>query len=244
MIEVKNLNKSYKGKYAIYNINLSIPRGQIIGLFGKNGAGKTTFMKCLLGLHTYKGTITLDEEPITKKNIAKLSFATSEHSFFPNLSPIEHKEFYQEHFEHFSEKRFNGLMEFFKLPLHRPLKNFSTGQKNQFEVIMALCQGADYILMDEPFSGNDMFNREDFYKVLLGILEPNETVILATHLIDEVSSFLDRVILIQNKQIGADISMEELEDSGLTLTEFMKKTYHYQNDRVSKALSALTGKED
>lgn len=244
MIEVKNLNKSYKGKYAIYNINLSIPRGQIIGLFGENGAGKTTFMKCLLGLHPYKGTITLDEEPITKKNIAKLSFATSEHSFFPNLSPIEHKEFYQEHFEHFSEKRFNGLMEFFKLPLHRPLKNFSTGQKNQFEVIMALCQGADYILMDEPFSGNDMFNREDFYKVLLGILEPNETVILATHLIDEVSSFLDRVILIQNKQIGADISMEELEDSGLTLTEFMKKTYHYQNDRVSKALSALTGKED
>lgn len=244
MIEIKNVTKSYKGRYAIRDINLSIPRGQIIGLFGENGAGKTTLLKCILGLLPYYGEITLDGEPITPKNIAKLSFATCEHSFFPNLSPRDHMIFYREHFETFSEKRFYGLMEFFKLPYGKPLKSFSTGQKNQFEVILSLCQGADYILMDEPFSGNDIFNREDFYKVLLGILEPNETILLATHLIDEVSGFLDRAILIQEKRIGADISMEELEDSGLSLTEFMKKTYHYQNDRVSKALSKLSGKEE
>ena len=64
------------------------------------------------------------------------------------------------------------LMDFFRLPEKRALRGFSTGQKNQFEVILALCQGADYILMDEPFAGNDVFNREDFYRVLLGILEP------------------------------------------------------------------------
>lgn len=244
MLEIKNVTKSYKGKYAIRDISLTIPRGQIIGLFGENGAGKTTLLKCILGLHPYHGEITLNGEPITPKNIAKISFATSEHSFFPNLSPREHMIFYKEHFELFSEKRFYGLMEFFQLPYGKPLKSFSTGQKNQFEVILSLCQGADYILMDEPFSGNDIFNREDFYKVLLGILDSNETILLATHLIDEVSGFLDRAILIQEKRIGADISMEELEDSGLTLTEFMKKTYHYQNDRVSRALSKLSGKEE
>lgn len=242
MIEINNLTKSYNGRWALKEVSLSIPRGQIVGLFGENGAGKTTLMKCILGLLHYQGEITLDGEPITTKNIAKLSFATSEHSFFPNLSPKAHMEFYKEHFENFSEKRFKGLMEFFELPLHKQLRGFSTGQKNQFEVIMALCQGADYIFMDEPFSGNDIFNREDFYKVLLGILEPNETIILSTHLIDEVASFLDRAILIQDKKIGADISMEELEDSGLTLTEFMKKTHHYQSDRVSRALDMLSGK--
>ena len=67
-------------------------------------------------------------------------------------------------------------MEFFQLPVQVPRK-LSTGQKNQFEVVLALCQGADYILMDEPFAGNDVFNREDFYKVLLGLLEPTETVL-------------------------------------------------------------------
>ena len=68
-------------------------------------------------------------------------------------------------------------MEFFELPRGKALRHFSTGQKNQFEVILALCQGADYIFMDEPFAGNDVFNREDFYKVLLGILEPTETIL-------------------------------------------------------------------
>ena len=170
MLEIKDVTKKYGMTTALREVNLSIPRGEIVGLFGENGAGKTTLMKSILGFHPYQGEILLDGEKITKKNIEKVSFATSEHSFFPNLTPIAHKEFYQEHFPKFSEKRFHGLMEFFELPKHRALRAFSTGQKNQFEVILALCQGADYILMDEPFAGNDVFNREDFYKVLLGIL--------------------------------------------------------------------------
>jgi ABC-2 type transport system ATP-binding protein len=243
MIEIKNLTKTYRNKPALYHINLTIPRGQLIGLFGENGAGKTTLLKCILNLLSFQGEITLDGEPITHKNIAKLSFATSEHSFFPNLTALHHKEFYQEHFPAFNEKRFDGLMEFFNLPKHRPIKVFSTGQKNQFEVILSLSQGADYILMDEPFSGNDLFNREDFYKVLLGILEPNETILLSTHLIDEVSGFLDRVILLKDHGVLADVSAFDLEEEGKSLTEFVKESYHYQKDRVSLALDAISGKE-
>ena len=145
MLELKNVSKKYFGKgdeYALLDVSLSIPQGEIIGLFGENGAGKTTMMKSILGFHSFEGKITLDGEPVTHKNIAKISFATSEHSFFPNLSPKAHKEFYEEHFKTFSEKRFQALMEFFELPMNKPLKSFSTGQKNQFEVIMALCQGA------------------------------------------------------------------------------------------------------
>ncbi|MBE5948924.1 MAG: ABC transporter ATP-binding protein [Lachnospiraceae bacterium] len=241
MLEIKNLSKSYTGKRALNDVSLTIPRGEIVGLFGENGAGKTTLMKCILGFHGYSGDITLDGAPITTKNIAKISFATSEHSFFPNLSPQGHKEFYEEHFPDFSEKRFNGLMDFFELPKHRALKNFSTGQKNQFEVILALCQGADYILMDEPFAGNDVFNREDFYKVLLGILEPNETVLLSTHLIEEVSEFIGRAVLIRKGKIVGDVTTMELEEEGKTLMNYIKETYNYRADRVSKALDEISG---
>lgn len=241
MLEIKNLSKSYTGKRALNDVSLTIPRGEIVGLFGENGAGKTTLMKCILGFHGYSGEITLDGAPITTKNIAKLSFATSEHSFFPNLSPQGHKEFYEEHFPNFSEKRFNGLMDFFELPKHKALKNFSTGQKNQFEVILALCQGADYILMDEPFAGNDVFNREDFYKVLLGILEPNETVLLSTHLIEEVSEFIGRAVLIRKGKIVGDVTTMELEEEGKTLMGYIKETYNYRADRVSKALDEISG---
>ena len=243
MLELQNVSKSYTGKKALQNINLQIPQGEIVGLFGENSAGKTTMMKCILGLLRYSGKITLDGEPITHKNIARISFATCEHSFFPGLSPKGHKEFYCEHFSKFSEKRFDSLMKFFDLPMNKSLSSFSTGQKNQFEVILALSQGADYILMDEPFAGNDIFNREDFYRVLLGILEPNETVFLSTHLIEEVADFIGRAILIHKGEIIGDVSVMDLEEEGKDLVSYIKETYHYRSDRVSKALEELTGEE-
>lgn len=250
MLEIKNVNKSYtlnqrlRGKQALRSVDLSIGPGEIVGLFGENGAGKTTLMKCILGFLRYDGKILLDGAPITCNNIERLSFATSEHSFFPNLTAEAHRQFYKEHFPRFIDKRFYGLMEFFELPLHKLLRSFSTGQKNQFEVILALCQGADYILMDEPFAGNDVFNREDFYKVLLGILEPNETIILSTHLIEEVSNFISRAVLIRQGQIVGDVSAPDLDESGISLMDYIKQTYHYSADRVSRALNDITGWEE
>lgn len=244
MIEIKSVSKSYVGKRALTDVNLTLPQGEIIGLFGENGAGKTTLMKTILGLIPFSGSITLDGFPITKNNIARISFATSEHSFFPNLTPHAHKQFYSEHFPTFSEKRFKGLMDFFELPMHKTLRSFSAGQKNQLEVILALCQGADYILMDEPFAGNDLFNREDFYKVLLGILEPTETVLLSTHLIEEVSGFIGRAILIKQGRVVGDVSMMELEDLNTGLVDYIKEAYHYRADRVSRALDELTDTTD
>lgn len=240
MLEIKNLNKKYgSGKVALKDVNLTLPSGQIVGLFGENGAGKTTMMKSILGFLKYDGEITLDGEKITHKNIARISFATSEHSFFPALTPEGHKEFYKEHFDTFREKRFNALMEFFELPMRRRVGSFSTGQKNQFEVLLALSQGADYILMDEPFAGNDVFNREDFYKVLLGILEPTETVLLSTHLIEEVAEFIGRAVLLHKGEIIGDLSLDEIEESGKSLIEIIKETYRYRADRVGKAIARM-----
>ncbi len=243
MIKIEELTKKYGTKLALNNVSLELPRGEIVGLFGENGAGKTTLMKSIFGFIPHKGEITLDGEKINHKNIEKLSFATCEHSFFPALTPKAHLDFYKEHFPSFNEKRYMGLMEFFELPKNRPLRTFSAGQKNQFEVILALSQGADYIFMDEPFAGNDVFNREDFYKVLSGILNENETVILSTHLIEEVSDFIGRAILIREGEIIGDKKADELESEGKSLMSYIKETYHYRPDRVGKALSDIMGEE-
>ena len=244
MIELKNVTKEFPGKVALDDVSLTLPQGEIVGLFGENGAGKTTLMKCILGYLPCKGEITLDGAAITHKNLARLSFATAEHSFFPALTAEAHRDFYAEHFPAFNGKRFKALMEFFELPGGKAIRHLSTGQKNQFEVILSLCQGADYILMDEPFAGNDVFNREDFYKVLLGILQPHETVLLSTHLLEEVSSFIGRAVLLRGGKIVGDVSMLELEESGKDLMGYVKETYNYRADRVSKALDELTGEKD
>lgn len=249
MIEIKNLTKTYINDFppqstvAVNDVSLKLHRGEIVGLFGENGAGKTSLMKCVLGLTGYKGEITLDGEPITRQNIEKLSFATCEHSFFPGLTAKGHMEFYRDHFPKFRQRRFEGLMEFFNLPMDKKVKGFSTGQKNQLEVILALCQGADFIFMDEPFAGNDIFNREDFYKVLMGVLEPEETVILSTHLIEEVAGFIGRAILIRQGKLVGDADVLDLEEKGMSLMDYIRKTYHYRPDRVSRALGEITGEE-
>ena len=95
----------------------------------------------------------------------KLSFATGDHSFFPTITANDHKWFYKMQFPLFNEKRYEALMEFFELPTNKKISEFSLGQQNQFEVVLAISQGAEYIIMDEPFAGNDVFNREDFYYV-------------------------------------------------------------------------------
>ena len=104
---------------------------------------------------------------------------------------------------------------------------------------MALSQGADYILMDEPFAGNDIFNREDFYKVLLGILTEDETVILSTHLLEEVKGFISRAVLIHQGRIVGDKSVDELEDAGQDLMDYIKNTYQYRADRVTQTIEKL-----
>lgn len=247
MLEIKNLEKTYHAIHyqkALDGVSLTVAPGEIVGLFGENGAGKTTFLKCILQLLQYTGSVTLDGVPVTHANIERLSFATCEHSFFPNLTAQSHRDFYKMHFPRWREKRFQALLEFFELPGNKALRHFSTGQKNQFEVILALSQGADYILMDEPFAGNDVFNREDFYKVLLGILEPEETILLSTHLIEEVQHFISRAVLLHKGKLAGDSTTLALEEAGKSVMDFVKETCQYQPDRVVQALSDLTDKEE
>ena len=242
MLTLQDVQKTYHfSAPALQGVSFSLGPGEIVGLFGENGAGKTTLMKCILGLLSYNGTVTLDGEPVTRKNIERFSYATCEHSFFPRLTLEAHREFYAAHFPKFRRKRFDALMDFFELPLRREAGRLSTGQQNQLEVVLALSQGADYILMDEPFAGNDVFNREDFYKVLLGILEPEETVLLSTHLIEEVERFVSRAVLLRKGKVVGDRTAAALEEEGKTLMEYVKETYHYRADRVLRALDRLSG---
>lgn len=239
MIEIKNVSKTYKDKIALSDCSLQIPKGQVIGLFGANGAGKTTFMKCILGFLTFDGEITLDGEKIDRHNIDRLAFATGDHSFFPSLTADDHKIFYMMHFPKFNEKRYNALMEFFELPAGKKISEFSLGMQNQFEVVLAISRGAEYVFMDEPFAGNDVFNREDFYKVLVSVLNEDETVIISTHLIEEIADYITRAVLIRKGKIIDDLSVAEIQASGKSLIEIVRERYDYRADRIKKAVDRM-----
>lgn len=125
MLEVNQVRKIYgiKGTVALNRVSVSFHKGEIVGLLGENGAGKSTLIKAIFGfISTNSGEILLDGEKIGPNNIEKLAFATSEHSFFGGLTPLEHKGFYQSQFPNFKEKRFDTLLEFFELPQKKQLK--------------------------------------------------------------------------------------------------------------------------
>lgn len=239
MIEVKNVSKKYKDKAALSDCNIQIPKGQVIGLFGANGAGKTTLMKCIMGFLNFEGEIMLDGKKIDGSNISKLSYATGDHSFFPSITADDHKWFYKMQFPTFNENRYNALMEFFELPTKKKISEFSLGMQNQFEVVLAISQGADFVFMDEPFAGNDVFNREDFYEVLVNVVNEDETVIISTHLIEEIADYIDRAILIRKGEIIDDLSVKEIEKSGRSLIDIVKEKYDYRADRIQKAVGQM-----
>lgn len=124
MIEMRNVSKKYKDKVVLVNCNLILPKGEIIGLFGANGAGKTTFMKCLMGFLKFEGEITIDGEEINRGKIHRLAFATGDHSFFPSVTAEDHRLFYKMQFPKFNENRYEALMEFFQLPENKKISEF------------------------------------------------------------------------------------------------------------------------
>lgn len=242
MLEIASLSKYYGFSPALKQVSFTAGPGEIIGLLGENGAGKTTLMKTILGfLPVESGSVLLDGEPIGPRNYDRIAFASSEHTFFGGLSPREHREFYRSVFPKFDDRRFSLLMEFFSLPENKAVRHFSLGMKNQFEVTLALSQGADYMLMDEPFSGSDVFGREDFYKLLLGLLQPNETLILSTHLVEEVQHFLSRALVLQKGVLVADRRMEELEDEGLSLKDWLGQQLGHSGSRAAELLQRMEG---
>lgn len=241
MLEIRNISKFYGFTPAVKAVSFTAKGGEIIGLLGENGAGKTTLIKTIMGFlpHEKNGDILLDGEPIRQKDLSRIAYASSEHTFFGGLTPKEHLEFYKAVYPKFDEKRFALLMEFFGLPMNKAVRHFSLGMKNQFEVTLALSQGADYILMDEPFSGSDIFGREDFYKLMLAILRPDETVILSTHLIEEVRYLLTRVLVIQKGELIADKDLSELEEEGTELTDWLKQVTGRTGSRAAELIRKM-----
>ena len=210
MLEISHVTKKYRDKEALSDVSLTIPQGQIVGLLGENGAGKTTLMKCILGYLRHKGVVTLDGEAIGPGNIHRLSFATCEHSFFPALSPMDHRDFYQAHFPAFNDRRFRLLTEFFQLPLHKPLRSFSTGMKNQLEVTLALSQGADYILMDEPFVGLDPKAAHLLKGMMRAVCDGGGAIFFSTHVLEVAEKLCDKVAIIRSGRLIRSGTMEEV----------------------------------
>lgn len=240
MLEIKSFDRSFPVQNDSFLKQVALQQGEIVALLGKNGSGKTTLIKEILDMKERPlHTITLDGKPVSYKNLHRLALGSCEHTFFGEFTVGEQREFYEMNFPNFRKDRFQLLTEYFEIPMKWKLKDLSVGEKNQVETVFALCQGADYIFLDEPFANNDLFHRKDFYKLLLGILEETECLVIATHLVEEVESVISRVLLVDQFDVIADVGMEEMEEDNTDVVEWLKKKLNYNEGKAAEFIRRM-----
>lgn len=235
MLEAHDISYYYHAseRYSLYNMSFSLPRGHIVGLLGANGVGKTTLIRCLTGLlMPTSGTVTLDGQS-GERIRGRMAYISGEGASFGAFTPCQTGEFLSEFYPRFDAVRYDKLLSYFELA-DRPVCRMSTGERAKAELAAGFSLGADYILMDEPFTGKDVFTRRDFLKIMAGSLRDNETILLSTHQVDEIEPLIDRVLIMHEGKLAADMGMDDLYQNGDTLLGLLKKTTGYDEQRAAK----------
>ena len=227
MLEMKNVTKRYGKKVVLDDVSIQFQKGAITCLLGLNGVGKSTTMKSIMKLVPInKGEILIDQTPITSQNINQLAYVPDIPIHDLGWTIPKNLEFAQVFYEGFDIEKAWRIIKFFKVPTDKKLKELSKGNLARFNIIIGLCQNTPYLLLDEPFSGIDVFTRQTFINLLKSeFLEKDQTVILTTHEIDEVQDIADHIVLLEDGKVFATFSKDEAEKEGLTIVEKMKSLY-------------------
>ncbi|HMM81786.1 MAG TPA: ABC transporter ATP-binding protein [Terrimesophilobacter sp.] len=220
-IEVTGVTRRFGSLRAVDNVTFSVEEGTICGLLGRNGAGKTTLMQLLTGQDFVSaGSITVfGQSPVENAGVLQNVCFIKESQKYPEDFKVRHVLKSAPWFFPNWDADFAGqLVEEFRLPQGRKIKKLSRGQLSSVGVIVGLASRAPLTFFDEPYLGLDAVARQLFYDRLLAdyALHPR-TVVLSTHLIDEVSNLLEHVLVIHNGRIIIDDSAEGLRGSATTV---------------------------
>lgn len=221
-IRVDHVSKHYPGTIALQDANLTFEFGKIYGLLGRNGAGKSTLLNIIANrIFASEGTVFVDDQIATENDRAQKSiYMMSEETLYPKDMKVKKvfdwtKEFYQD----FDLEEAMRLAKLFELNTNQKVKALSTGYKSIFKLIIALCVDVRYVFLDEPVLGLDANHRELFYKLLMNSYMDNpRTFIIATHLIEEVASLIEDIIIIKDGSVLMNTSVEELMKKGYSVS--------------------------
>ncbi|KUG56699.1 ABC transporter ATP-binding protein [Kocuria rosea subsp. polaris] len=213
VIQVRNLTKRYKDKVALDDVSFDVEQDTIYGLLGRNGAGKTTAMSILTAqnLPTSGDVRVFGENPYENARVLSRMCFVRESQKYPDDATPRHaftsaRLFFPRWDQHLADE----LVEEFQLPVKRTIKKLSRGQLSAVGVIIGLASRAEITFFDEPYLGLDAVARQIFYdRLLADYAEHPRTVLLSSHLIDEVANLLERVLVIDEGRIIMDESTDD-----------------------------------
>ncbi len=226
MIEVKRISKNYGRKKILDSVSFTANKGEVTCLIGINGVGKTTTLKAIMGLTPYKGEILIDDQKMTKDSYEKITFIPDAPTMLPQMTVKQAIVFMSDFYTSWNPDRANQLMGFFKLKEESRIAELSKGNTAKLNLMLGLSLDVDYVLMDEPFSGIDMFSREQIADVFASHLIEDRGVIITTHEIGDIEHLIDKVILLDNGTVLKEFNTEEMrEEEGKSVVDVMREVY-------------------
>lgn len=217
IIKAKGVTKLYGSFAALNNVCLDIPAGRIVGLIGPNGAGKSTLLRCLTGMTSHLGDLSvmnMTPSQDRRKLMQQVTYI-ADTAVLPRWIRVIHLLDYAEGVQpNFNRKRAERFLKKTEIELNSKISTLSKGMTTQVHLAIAISIDAKLLVLDEPTLGLDILYRKQFYEQLLNdFFDEQRTILITTHQVEEVEALLSDVIFIKRGKIILNMAMEELADN-------------------------------
>lgn len=233
MIVATHVNKSFDSIEAVKDVTVNIKKGEVFGLIGTNGAGKSTFLRMVCGvLKPDSGTILVDDRPVYENPVAKkdIFYLSDDQYYLANSRPLDMASFYKDYYPEFDMERFKSMLDKFQLNPKRKINTFSKGMKKQLSVLLGICANTKYMLCDETFDGLDPVMRQAVKSIFAGELTSRDfTPIIASHNLRELEDICDSVGILHQGGVLMQKDLEEMKLNIHTIQCVMKSAEDEQS---------------
>ncbi|HEX5085340.1 MAG TPA: ABC transporter ATP-binding protein [Blastocatellia bacterium] len=219
IIETQNLKKIYGEKAAVDGIDLTVERGSIHGFLGRNGSGKTTTIKMLLGL-TYPTSgeaRVFGLRPVDRKEGVRIrrrvGFVSEDKGLYDYAKVGQMISFTRSFFPNWDREMEERLIELFELPLKQSVRKLSKGTRTKLALLLALPRRADLLVLDEPTEGLDPAITEDVLQMLVGMAAEGATIFFSSHQLSEVEQIADHISILESGRIVVEGGLDELKEN-------------------------------
>lgn len=224
MIEVKNVVKKYGRKSVLKDVSFTAQKGEVTCLIGINGTGKTTILNAIMNLVPINsGEILIDNQKLSKESYETVAFIPDTIITMPSMTIGQAMTFMRDFYDSWNQERADELLGFFRLKAEDKISSLSKGNTAKVNILLGLALDVDYLLMDEPFSGIDVFSREEITNAFTDYLVEDKGVIITTHEIGDVEHLIDHVVLIDEGTIVKSFVAEEAREEGKSIVDIMRE---------------------
>ena len=211
LLQCININKNFGDKKILKDVNLTIPRGKIIGLLGKNGTGKSTLIKLINDLLTpTTGKILVNGKEIGIESKKIISYLPERTYLDKSMTVEKVVEYFEDFYDNFDSKKARKLLEDLGLDINQKLSKMSKGMQEKVQLVLVMSRKADLYILDEPLGGVDLATRDYILDTILTNFNEGASVIISTHLISDVERILDEVIFIDKGKIVLQSDSDQL----------------------------------